>query len=163
MQPQPDQPQQPPHQPPHPPPQPGYGPPPPPHAPPSAPYAPSAPCGPPVPPNPYAQPVPPHPYAQAPVPPGEGPEFLAVDRHNSVVADASGIAFEDHGTGIDFPWAEIRSVHVQASPSGKGLIVSVVHLDGVLYHCVVDARRRERMHEWFHRLRAVLAYYRPMG
>lgn len=152
----------------------GFGPPPPPYTPPPTPP------GPPYPPpqQPYAQP--PQPYAQqqpyAPpqqpyAPPQQqpygqspqGPEFLAVDRHNSVVVDAGGVAFEDHGVSVDFSWPEIRSVHYKASGNGKALMVAVVHLDGDFFECSVEARPRERLHQWFAHLAQVLGYYRPMG
>ncbi|GHE33491.1 hypothetical protein [Streptomyces capitiformicae] len=141
-------------------PPPGFGPPP-------QPYAPQ-PQGPPQ--QPYAYPQaaqPPQPYgypgvgAGAPV--AEGPEFLAVDCHNSVVVDVSGVAFEDHGISVDFPWPEIRSVHYKASPNGKALMVAVIHLDGRFYECTVEAKPRERLHQWFGQLAQVLGYYRPMG
>ncbi|MEE1758002.1 MULTISPECIES: hypothetical protein [unclassified Streptomyces] len=157
------------HQPPPPPQQPwtppaghqGFGPPPPPYAPPSTPP------GPPYAPPPqqqYAQPQqpyapPPQPYAQSP----QGPEFLAVDRHNSVVIDVSGVAFEDHGVSVDFSWPEIRSVHYKASGNGKALMVAVIHLDGGFFECTVEAKPRERLHQWFAHLAHVLGHYRPMG
>ncbi|ULR53111.1 hypothetical protein [Streptomyces deccanensis] len=162
------------HQPPPPPQQPwtppaghqGFGPPPPPYAPPHAP--PPAPPGPPYAPQPqrqYAQPQqpyaqPPQPYAQSP---HQGPEFLAVDRHNSVVIDAGGVAFEDHGVSVDFSWPEIRSVHYKASGNGKALMVAVIHLDGGFFECTVEAKPRERLHQWFAHLAHVLGHYRPMG
>ncbi|MFF7392205.1 hypothetical protein ACFZAE_27650 [Streptomyces scabiei] len=163
------------HQPPPPPQQPGtppgggqgFGPPPPPYAPPPAP--PGPPYAPP--PQPYAQvPQPyaqvPQPYGQAPQPygqPQQGPEFLAVDRHNSVVVDVNGVAFEDHGVSVDFSWSEIRSVHYKASGNGKALMVAVIHLDGGFFECSVEARPRERLHQWFPHLAQVLGHYRPMG
>ena len=122
-------------------PPPGFGPPPQPYAP-----------------QPYGYPGP---GAGAPV--AEGPEFLAVDRHNSVVVDVSGVAFEDHGISVDFPWPEIRSVHYKASPNGKALMVAVIHLDGRFSECTVAAKPRERLHQWFGQLAQVLGYYRPMG
>ncbi|MGW0846331.1 hypothetical protein ACWD26_40600 [Streptomyces sp. NPDC002787] len=141
-----------------------------PYAQPQQPYAqPQQPYGPPA--QPYAQP--PHPYAPQPqaaapgVPggaaPAQGPEFLAVDRHNSVVVDDTGVAFEDHGVSVDFPWPEIRSVHYKASGNGKALMVAVIHLDGRFYECTVEAKPRERLHQWFAHLAQVLGYYRPMG
>ncbi|WP_069768066.1 hypothetical protein [Streptomyces sp. LUP30] len=126
---------------------PGFGPPPPQ-------YAPQ-----PVPP----QPVPPQPVAPQPGPAGPGPEFLAVDKHNSVVVDASGVAFEMYDITVDFPWPEIRSVHYKASPNGKALMVAVVHLDGRVYECVVTAKPRERLQGWFAQLAWVLGHYRPSG
>ncbi|UJV40986.1 hypothetical protein [Streptomyces sp. AMCC400023] len=168
------------HQPPPPPQQPGtppgghqgFGPPPPPYSPPPAP--PGPPQAPPQqpyaqPPQPYAQqqPYAPPPYAQPPQPyaqsPHQGPEFLAVDRHNSVVIDAGGVAFEDHGASVDFSWPEIRSVHYRASGNGKALMVAVIHLDGGFFECVVEAKPRERLHQWFAHLAHVLGHYRPMG
>ena len=158
------------HQPPPPPQQPwtppaghqGFGPPPPPYAPPHAPP------GPPYAPPPqqqYAQPQ--QPYAQSPQPyaqsPHQDPEFLAVDRHNSVVIDAGGVAFEDHGVSVDFSWPEIRSVHYKASGNGKALMVAVIHLDGGFFECTVEAKPRERLHQWFAHLAHVLGHYRPMG
>lgn len=126
---------------------PGFGPPPPQ-------YAPQ-----PVPP----QPVPPQPVAPQPGPGAPGPEFLAVDKHNSVVVDASGVAFEMYDITVDFPWPEIRSVHYKASPNGKALMVAVVHLDGRVYECVVTAKPRERLQGWFAQLAWVLGHYRPSG
>ncbi|WP_333741289.1 hypothetical protein, partial [Streptomyces sp. IBSBF 2806] len=121
---------------------PGFGPPPPQYAP---------------------QPVPPQPVPPQPGPAGPGPEFLAVDKHNSVVVDASGVAFEMYDITVDFPWPEIRSVHYKASPNGKALMVAVVHLDGRVYECVVTAKPRERLQGWFAQLAWVLGHYRPSG
>ncbi|KFF99778.1 hypothetical protein IQ62_16625 [Streptomyces scabiei] len=165
--------------------QPGFGPPPPPYAPPGTPQGrppygqPPQPQGQPPyaqPPHPQGQPPygqpapPPHSYAQPQAAPGaaggapaQGPEFLAVDRHNSVVVDINGVAFEDHGIAIDFTWPEIRSVHYKASGNGKALMVAVIHVDGSFYECTVDAKPRERLHQWFAHLAQVLGYYRPMG
>ncbi|MEW2394544.1 hypothetical protein [Streptomyces sp. NPDC046862] len=156
---------------PSPPPPPGFGPPPPPYAPPAQPYAP-----PPVPaqsPQGYGAPPPPQPYTPSPYPAAPpptaqpvapaGPEFLAVDRHNSIVVDVSGVSFEDHGRSIDFSWPEIRSVHYKPHTDNKGLVMGVVHVDGRFYECVVDAKRHDRLQEWFAHLLAVLQYYRPMG
>ncbi|WP_460068957.1 hypothetical protein [Streptomyces sp. YKOK-I1] len=92
-----------------------------------------------------------------------GPEFLAVDKHNSIVVDVSGVAFEMYDITVDFPWPEIRSVHYKASPNGKALMVAVVHLDGRVYECVVNARPRELLPTWFAQLAWVLGHYRPMG
>ncbi|MFF7274287.1 hypothetical protein [Streptomyces griseorubiginosus] len=153
------------------PPPPQYGqpaPPPPPYgqsAPPS--YTPP-PYGHPTPP-PYAHPVAPQPYPQPqPVPPPypqqptEGPEFMAVDRHNSIVVDSAGVAFEDHGHSAEFPWHEIRSVHYKAGPNGKTLMMAVIHLDGRVYECVVDAKGRDPLGAWFAQLAPVLGYYKPL-
>ncbi|EMF54604.1 MULTISPECIES: hypothetical protein [Streptomyces] len=163
---------------------PGFGPPPPPYAPPAAPPQPYAqppqpyaqppqPYGQsaqpyPQPPQPYGQPAPPaHPYPYTQPPAGEaplqGPEFMAVDRHNSVVVDVGGVAFEDHGVSVDFPWPEIRSVHYKASGNGKALMVAVIHADGTFFECSVEAKPRERLHQWFAHLAQVLGHYRPTG
>jgi hypothetical protein len=108
-------------------------------------------------------PPPPQYAPQPPQPAAPGPEFLAVDKHNSVVVDVSGVAFEMYDITVDFPWAEIRSVHYKASPNGKALMVAVVHLDGRVYECVVNAKPRELLRGWFAQLAWVLGYYRPMG
>ncbi|MEU6681561.1 hypothetical protein [Streptomyces sp. NPDC046832] len=129
-----------------PPPGPGFGPPPPQYAPAPPPYAPAQP-----------------PYAQAPQQAAAGRDFLAVDKRNAVVVDASGVAFETSGLTVEFRWPEIRSVHYRASPDGKALMVAVVHMDGRFYECVVEARPRTRLQEWFPQLAWVLGHYRPMG
>lgn len=139
---------------PPPPPVPGFGPPPPQYAPQHPPAQP-----------PYApapgQPVPPQQMPPQPVP--VGPEFLAVDKRNAVVVDASGVVFEMSGLTIEFRWPEIRGVHYKASPDGKALMVAVVRLDGRFYECVVEAKPRTRLQEWFPQLAWVLGHYRPMG
>ncbi|WP_374701476.1 hypothetical protein [Streptomyces maremycinicus] len=104
------------------------------------------------------------PQAYAPqAEPPPGPEFLAVDKHNSVVVDAAGVAFEMYDITVEFPWPEIRSVHYKASPDGKALMVAVVHLDGRVYECVVTAKPRDRMQGCFAQLAWVLGHYRPTG
>ncbi|MFF9807398.1 hypothetical protein ACF1G5_20160 [Streptomyces coeruleorubidus] len=114
------------------------------------------------PPPPQYAPAPP-PYAQAPPRPATaGPDFLAVDKRNAVVVDATGVAFESSGLTIEFRWPEIRSVHYQASPSGKALMVAVIHMDGRFFECVVEAKPRSRLQEWFPRLAWVLGHYRPV-
>ncbi|WP_411148202.1 hypothetical protein [Streptomyces sp. A30] len=117
---------------------------------------------PPPPPPGFGPPLPQYAFAP-PQPAVTGPEFLAVDCHNSIVVDVSGVSFEVNGFDAEFPWPEIRSVHFQASPSGKALMMAVIHLDGQMYECVVVAKPRERLGEWFGQLAAVLGYYRPMG
>lgn len=92
-----------------------------------------------------------------------GPEFLAVDRRSSVAIDSSGVTLELNGVEAEFDWPEIRSVHYKTSPNGKSLMLAVVHVDGNFYECVVEAKPRERMGEWFAGLAAVLGYYRPRG
>ncbi|WP_327317545.1 hypothetical protein [Streptomyces sp. NBC_01235] len=121
------------------------------------------PSTPPPPPTPPGFGPPPPQYAPQTGPPQPGPEFLAVDKHNSVVVDAAGVAFEMYDITVDFPWPEIRSVHYKASPDGKALMVAVVHVDGRVYECVVTAKPRERLQGWFAQLAWVLGYYRPTG
>ncbi|MDQ0583159.1 hypothetical protein [Streptomyces rishiriensis] len=105
-----------------------------------------------------------YPQQYAPqAPPPAGPEFLAVDKRNSVVVDAVGVAFEMYDITVEFPWPEIRSVHYRASPDGKALMVAVVHVDGRVYECVVTAKPRERLRGWFAQLAWVLGHYRPPG
>ena len=134
---------------------PGFGPPVP------SPYGQPAPYSP-----PYGHPVTPQPYA-APPPypqqPTDGPEFMAVDRRNSIVVDSAGVAFEDHGHSAEFPWHEIRSVHYKAGPNGKTLMMAVVHLDGRFYECVVDAKNRDLLGQWFAQLAPILGYYKPLA
>ncbi|MFC5215144.1 hypothetical protein [Streptomyces coerulescens] len=130
-----------------PPPGPGFGPPPPQYAPAPPPYAPAPPA--------YA-PVPPQP---APA----GPDFLAVDKRNAVVVDASGVAFELSGYTLEFRWPEIHGVHYKPSPDGKALMVAVVQLDGRFHECVVEAKPRARLQEWLAQLAWVLGHYRPTG
>lgn len=122
------------------------------------------------PPHPYGTPPgfgpPPPPSAFAPQPPQEapeGPEFMAVDRNNSIVVDSAGVAFEDHGHSAEFPWHEIRSVHYKDGPGGKTLMMAVIHLDGRFYECVVDAKSRDTLGQWFAQLAPVLGYYRPLA
>ncbi|WP_258053311.1 hypothetical protein [Streptomyces sp. Ru72] len=79
------------------------------------------------------------------------------------MVDASGVAFEMRGVTADFPWPVVRSVHYRSGPDEKVLMVAVVHVDGRVFECGVDAKRRERLREWFAELAAVLGHYRPMG
>lgn len=135
--------------------------------PPPAPGSPPVPQGfGPPPPQAYGQPqygVPPYGYPAPPQQPADGPEFMAVDRHNSVVVDSAGVAFEDHGHSAEFPWHEIRSVHYKAGPNGKTLMVAVIHLDSRFYECVVDAKGRAQLAQWFAQLAPVLGYYKPLA
>ncbi|GAA4299095.1 hypothetical protein GCM10023086_13920 [Streptomyces venetus] len=139
---------------------PGFGPPPPQYAPAPPQYAAAPPQYAPAPPH---APAPP-PYGQVPPQPAPaGPDFLAVDKRNAVVVDASGVAFESSGLSIEFRWPEIRSVHYQASPNGKALMVAVIHVDGRFFECLVEAKPRSRLQEWFPQLAWVLGHYRPAG
>ncbi|WP_432031790.1 hypothetical protein [Streptomyces antibioticus] len=118
------------------------------------------------PPPPGFGPPPPQYPAEGPqyLPPGGAlPEFLAVDRRNSIVVDATGVAFEMYGIAVEFTWPEIRSVHYKASDDAKSLMVAVVHVDGRVYEGVVRAKPRERLRAWFTQLAWVLGYYRPTG
>jgi hypothetical protein len=118
---------------------------------------------PPPPPPPYTPPgfgPPPPQYAPQQ---SAGPDFTAVDKHNAVVVDAAGVAFEMYDITVDFPWPEIRSVHYKPSPNGKALMVAVVHIDGRVYECVVTARPKDRLHTWLPQLAWVLGHYRPAG
>lgn len=157
-------------------PPPGFGPPVP--VPPQAPYGPPQPGGygpppaqpggygppPPYPgaygqpqPYPYGQPAPPQPYggpANA-----EDPEFIAHDRTNSVVVDASGVALEIHGHTMEFPWAQIRTVHYAPAPHGTVLMVAVAHACGLLYECRITARRKALLQEWLEEVAPVVHFY----
>ncbi|SNX63703.1 hypothetical protein SAMN06272735_5514 [Streptomyces sp. TLI_55] len=104
---------------------------------------------------------PPPQYAPQPPPPA-APEFLAVDRHNSVVVDMSGITFEIRDAEAEFSWPEIHTVHYKATPNGKALVVAVVLHNGQLYECQVEAKPKERLREWFAGLQAILGYYKPL-
>ena len=119
---------------------------------------------PPPPPPGFGPPPPQYGYVPPPAqPPAAGPEFMAVDRHSSIVVDSAGVAFEIRDVTAEFPWQEIRSVHFKASPSGKALMMAVIHLDGVFYECEVEAKPRAKLAQWFAELAAVLGYYRPLS
>lgn len=156
-------------------PPPGFGPPVP--VPPQAPYGPPQPggYGPPPPqpggygapqPYPYGQPPQPYPYGQpaTPQPYGgpanaEDPEFIAHDRTNSVVVDASGVALEIQGHTMEFPWAQIRTVHYAPAPYGTVLMVAVAHAGGHLYECRITARRKALLQEWLQEVAPVVHFY----
>ncbi|MEH0590052.1 hypothetical protein QA942_41000 [Streptomyces sp. B21-106] len=42
-----------------------------------------------------------------------------MDKHNAVVVDAAGVAFEMYDITVDFPWPEIRSVHYSRAPTAR--------------------------------------------
>lgn len=152
-------------------PPPGFGPPVP--VPPQAPYGPPQPggYGPPQP-YPYGQPAPPYGQpvaAQAhPGPPpqphggaahAEEPEFIAHDRTNSVVVDGSGVALEIQGHTVEFPWAQIRTVHYAPAPYGTVLMVAVAHVGGLLYECRITARRKALLQEWLEEVAPVVHFH----
>ncbi|MFF8830368.1 hypothetical protein [Streptomyces sp. NPDC015131] len=127
--------------------------------------------GPPIPVQPPYGAPPPAPYGAYPAPypgvphgapggaPAEGPEFVAHDRRNSVIVDASGVALEVDGHTLDFPWAGVAAVHHAPAPYGHVLMVTVTHPGGMRYECRVDARRRARLHQWLAELGPVLHHY----
>ncbi|MFI8530458.1 hypothetical protein ACIGMX_09435 [Streptomyces aquilus] len=132
---------------------PPYGPPPGGFGPPPPQYAPQHPPQ-------YPPQLPPQYAPQPPAP--AGPEFLAVDRHNSVVVDMSGVTFEIRDAEAEFSWPEIHTVHYKATPNGKALVVAVVLHNGQFYECQVEAKPKERLREWFAALQAILGYYKPL-
>ncbi|MFJ6943702.1 hypothetical protein ACISU4_03405 [Streptomyces wuyuanensis] len=157
-------------------PPPGFGPPVP--VPPQAPYGPPQPGGygpPPPQPGGYGAPQPypgaygqpqPYPYGQ-PAPPqphggpanAEDPEFIAHDRTNSVVVDASGVALEIQGHTMEFPWVQIRTVHYAPAPHGTVLMVAVAHVSGLLYECRITARRKAVLQEWLEEVAPVVHFH----
>ncbi|MFD4142417.1 MULTISPECIES: hypothetical protein [unclassified Streptomyces] len=108
----------------------------------------------PVPGHAYGMPQPP-----AAPPPADGPEFIAHDRHNSVIVDSSGVSLEINGRTLEFPWAVIATVHFAPAPSGAVLMVAVAHRGGMLYECRVVARRKEMLPQWLGELGPVLHHY----
>ncbi|MFC7305222.1 hypothetical protein ACFQVC_13440 [Streptomyces monticola] len=107
----------------------------------------------------FGPPPPAYPPAQPPLPPPppQGPEFLATDPRNAVVVDADGVSFELGGQTADFPWQQIGNVHYTGN--GNWLLVGVTHASGAFYECRVDAKRPERLQQWFAELAPVLGYY----
>ncbi|MFJ8649864.1 hypothetical protein ACIRNI_27550 [Streptomyces sp. NPDC093546] len=103
------------------------------------------------PPIPVQQPVQPHHPT--------GPEFVAHDKHNSVIVDSSGVALEVNGYTMDFPWAAVATVHFAPAPHGHVLMVAVRHPGGMLYECRIAARRKAQLHQWLAELGPVLHYY----
>jgi hypothetical protein len=79
------------------------------------------------------------------------------------VVDAAGVSFETRDLTADFPWQVVCSVHYRPGPNRKTMMVAVVHVDGRMYECVVEAKRREGLQEWFGQLATVLGHYRRMG
>ncbi|MGW8950137.1 hypothetical protein [Streptomyces sp. NPDC055709] len=141
------------------PPQPSYGPPPgfgpPTPVPAHAPYGPPQPSYGPPPQAPYGAPQSPY----GPPPPAVDPEFVAHDRHNSVIVDGSGVALEIQGHTLEFPWAQIATVHYAPAPYGTVLMVAVAHAGGMLYECRITARRKAVLQEWLEEIAPVVHYY----
>ncbi|MGW2562449.1 hypothetical protein ACWCXB_25000 [Streptomyces sp. NPDC001514] len=129
--------------------------------------------GPPIPVPPSYGPPPPHQPAygppgapQAPHSPHQpqpllpaGPEFVAHDRHNSVIVDPTGVALEIQGHTLEFPWAAISTVHFAPAPFGTVLMVAVALPGGMLYECRVVARRKAQLQQWLAELGPVLQHY----
>ncbi|MET9373305.1 hypothetical protein ABZX98_04010 [Streptomyces sp. NPDC002992] len=89
----------------------------------------------------------------------EGPEFVAHDRRNSVIVDATGVSLEINGWTMDLPWAGVATVHFAPAPHGHVLMVAVRHPGGMLYECQVVARRRAQLDQWLAELGSVLPSY----
>ncbi|WP_405822687.1 hypothetical protein OG705_22745 [Streptomyces sp. NBC_00838] len=105
--------------------------------------------------NPYLNPPPqpprpPHPHA--------GPEFLAADSRCGIVVDETGVTFDFEGQSAEFPWPDIQSVHSKPG-GGHRLMVAVVLPGGKFYECVVKARNRVTLEQWFRELGHVLHVY----
>ncbi|ORT61102.1 hypothetical protein [Streptomyces sp. CB03238] len=109
-------------------------------------------------PAPYGTPAP-YPGPYGPPPPGDGPEFVAHDRRNSVIVDPSGVSLEINGHTMEFPWAGVSTVRFAPAPYGHVLMVSVTHPSGMLYECRIDARRKAQLHQWLAELGPVLHHY----
>lgn len=70
---------------------------------PQPPYGSQPPPPPPSVPTGFGPPLPPE-------PPAPLPEFLAIDKHNSVAVDASGVAFEPYGLPVEFAQVDVHAV-----------------------------------------------------
>ncbi|WP_351226059.1 hypothetical protein [Streptomyces sp. NPDC002133] len=88
-----------------------------------------------------------------------GPEFVAHDRHNSVIVDESGVALEIQDHTLEFPWAGISTVHFAPAPFGTVLMVAVAHPGGMLYECRIAARKQAVLQQWLAELGPVLHHY----
>ncbi|MGW1880856.1 hypothetical protein [Streptomyces sp. NPDC001970] len=126
-------------------------------APPSPPPPPPG-FGPPIPVQPGYGPPPQQVQQVQPFPPA-GPEFVAHDRHNSVIVDESGVALEIQGHTLEFPWAVISTVHFAPAPFGTVLMVAVAHPGGMLYECRIAARKQAVLQQWLAGLGPVLHHY----
>ena len=131
-------------------------------APPVTPAAPPAP-----PPMPGYAPaaLPPSPYAPAALvanAPPDGPEFLAMDRKNAVVADPDGISLGTNGRVAEFPWAGIdRAWCERGKGRGNVLVVSLALPDGSIHSCEVGTRHPVELDVWRGQFTAVVGYYLP--
>ncbi|MFF6998450.1 serine/threonine-protein kinase [Streptomyces sp. NPDC008313] len=104
-------------------------------------------------PSPPVPPMPARPPAPPSLPPtmdavAESPEFLAMDRKNAVVADASGVSFSINGHMTDFPWYVIRAVTHTESGRKYGLTVTVYLTNGAAYFCRVTTRSEDELDDW---------------
>ncbi|WKX71208.1 serine/threonine-protein kinase [Streptomyces sp. XD-27] len=142
-------------------------PPPPPHAPIVPAVAPAPPGPPPAGPPPGgAMPAGAVPGGAVPagaVPGGlaDDPEFLAMDRKNSIVADRDGIAFDRNGSTAEFPWYAIDYAEQTADPRRTTLTVSLLLTDDSAHICKVTARNRDELVYWSALLDAVLRRFAP--
>ncbi|MFD5894338.1 hypothetical protein [Streptomyces sp. NPDC060366] len=109
--------------------------------------------------NPYLNP-PPQPQAQPNhyAGPHANPEFLAADSTSGIVVDETGVTFDFEGQSAEFPWSDIQSVHSKPG-GGHRLMVAVVLPGGKFYECVVKARNRVTLEQWFRDLGHVLHVY----
>lgn len=135
---------------------------------PSSPAPPATPAAPRVPPPmpgyaPAA--LPPSPYAPAALvanAPPDGPEFLAMDRKNAVVADPDGISLGTNGRVAEFPWSGIdRAWCERGKGRGNVLVVTLALPDGSVHSCEVGTRHPVELDAWRGQFTAVVGYYLP--
>jgi serine/threonine protein kinase len=104
-----------------------------------------------------------HPGAVPLADPGDGEDFLAMDRRNGVVADADGVSFGVNGRTHLYEWDEIRGVSHTSRGRTTGLTVTVVLLDGTARSCRVGSRGGPaELALWGARLDAVVARHLPV-
>jgi serine/threonine protein kinase len=118
--------------------------------------------------------VPPRPALAPAMPPGPGsayppaagygpppaPEFLAMDRKNAVVADASGVSLGTDGRVLAFPWPEIDQTWSEPLPGRRPTLVVAVSLyDGALHTCEVGTRRPAELAAWQTDFAATAAHF----
>lgn len=136
--------------------------------PPVAPAAlPTVPAAAPYPPAPVAPPPgvfgPPAAFGP-PEPAADGPEFLAMDHKNAVVADAHGISLGINGRPSDFPWHAVRAVTHTTSGRGHSLSVTVHLHDGLSRPCRVTADDEDELTGWIADLTEVVnRFLGPLG